>query len=470
MSAWHLRADPTNIGTGPWTSLARSRDFAKDAGQHFRGAAMPILALSHSQRLVAKRLSSRFHRLHSPQLDRIPPSPHLRSKVPWGVVGTIGLIVVIECLIGRNWLDFSDPVSLSWRFSTEAARTEAAGSQLLCLGDSLVKHGLIPSVIEGESGLRTLNLSAARAPTLMTFFLFRRALDAGARPDVIIINAKPAVLIGGPDFNARYFQEVLTFRECVELFQITKRSSFMISMLVGRLLPSLRCRLEVRSNLLATLRGETDRLHDINRTLWRNWTVNGGANIADLDSRYEKKVTRDVARRMQTDLFYVDRMNALAIERLLELAAKRNIPVFWLLTPLAPGLQAFRDQSGSEAGYERFVRSAQWRYPQTLTVLDARRGAYPPWFFVDSTHLNGRGGIALSRAVATALEAELGQSERAAVPRWITLQLSIDHPEVVGRGLEDVQHSKKIVGLETNHGLLFTTEGTENMEKHNLGH
>jgi len=362
----------------------------------------------------------------------------------------IGLIVVIECFVGRNWLDFSDPVSLSWRFSAEAARTEAAGSQLLCLGDSLVKHGLIPSVIEGESGLRTSNLSAARAPILMTYFLFRRALDAGARPDVIIINAKPAVLIGGPDFNTRYFQEVLTLRECVELFQITKRSSFMISMLVGRLLPSLRCRLEIRSNLLAALRGETDRLHDINRTLWRNWTVNGGANIADLDSRYEEKVTTEVARRMQTDVFHVDRMNAEAIERLLQLAAKRNIPVFWLLTPLTPGLQAFRDQSGSEAAYERFVRSAQSRYPQTMTVLDARRGAYPPRFFIDSTHLNGRGGIALSRAVATALEAELGQSEPAMVPRWITLKHSIDHPDVIDLGLEDLEQSKKIVGLASS--------------------
>jgi len=362
----------------------------------------------------------------------------------------IGLIVAIESFVGRNWLDFSDPVSLSWRFSAEAARTEAAGSQLLCLGDSLVKHGLIPSVIEGKSGLRTLNLSAARAPTLMTYFLFRRALDAGARPDVIIINAKPAVLIGGPEFNARYFQEVLTLREWVELFQINRRSSFMISMLVGRLLPSLRCRLEIRSNLLSALRGETDRLHDINRTLWRNWTVNGGANIADLDSRYEEKVTTEVARRMQTNVFHVDRMNAEAIERLLQLAAKRNIPVFWLLTPLTPGLQAFRDQSGSEAAYERFVRSAQSRYPQTMTVLDARRGAYPPRFFIDATHLNGRGGTALSRAVATALEAELGQSERATGPRWITLKHSIDHPDVIDLGLEDVEHSKKIVGLATS--------------------
>lgn len=411
---------------------------------------MPIPALSRSTRLVAGQPSSRFQRLHSAEPDRIPPAPHWNSRIPWGVVGMIGLIVVIEYFVGRNWLDFSDPVSLSWRFSAEAARTEAAGSQVLCLGDSLVKHGLIPSVIEGKSGLRTLNLSAARAPTLMTYFLFRRALDAGARPDAIIINAKPAVLIGGPDFNARYFQEVLTLREWVELFQITRRSSLMISMLVGRLLPSLRCRLEIRSSLLSALGGETDRLHDINRTLWRNWTVNRGAHVADLDFRYDGKVTPEVAAKMQTDIFHVDRMNREAIERLLQLAARRNIPIFWVLTPLTPELQAFRDRSGSEAAYEQFVRSAQSRYPQTTTVLDARRAEFPPRSFVDATHLNGRGAIALSRAVAVVLEAELGQSKRAVAARWITLKPSVDCSDVLALGLEDVEQSKRIVRLSAS--------------------
>jgi hypothetical protein len=285
---------------------------------------------------------------------------------------------------------------------------------------------------------------------LMTYFLLRRALDAGSRPDVIIINAKPAVLIGGPEFNARYFEEILTFREWIELFQITRKSSLMVSMLVGRLLPSLRCRLEIRSNVLSALRGETDLLHYINRTLWRNWTVNGGANIANFDSVCEEKVTAEVARRMQTGIFHVDRMNAEAIERLLKLASERRIPVFWLLTPLTPGLQAVRDQSGSEGAYEQFVRSKQSRYPQTLTVLDARRAAYPTGFFVDSTHLNGRGAIVLSGAVANVLKAEFGESAQAQTARWIALKNSVESLNLDDLRLEDVERSKKIVGLATN--------------------
>ncbi len=99
----------------------------------------------------------------------------------------------------------------------------------------------------------------------------------------------------------------------------------------------------------------------MNRTLWRNWTVNDGANIASFDSACEEKLTAEVARRMQTGIFHVDPMNAEAIERLLKLASERRIPVFWLLTPLTPGLQAVRDQSGSEGAYEQLVRSTQSR-------------------------------------------------------------------------------------------------------------
>ena len=59
------------------------------------------------------------------------------------------------------------------------SKTESPGCDLLCLGDSLIKHGLFPGVIEEETGRRTVNLSAARAPALLTYFFLRRALDAG---------------------------------------------------------------------------------------------------------------------------------------------------------------------------------------------------------------------------------------------------------------------------------------------------
>ena len=283
--------------------------------------------------------------------------------------------MAFETFVGRNWLDFSDPISLSWRYSVRTAESEAPACSLLCLGDSLVKNGIIPSIIENVTGRRTANLAAVRCPTLMSYFLLRRALDAGAQPDAILINAKPAVLLGNADFNARYLQEVLSIRECAELLTMTRKGPLVLSALVSRALPSLRSRLEVRSNLMAALRRQTDPLPEINRVLWRNWTVNAGANVAAAHSSPKAALDPAVGLRLHTGFFHVDPTNETAIERLLELAAQRKIQVFWLLPPLAPDLQALRDKSGAEAGYEHFVRSLQARYPQMIAVLDARRRA-----------------------------------------------------------------------------------------------
>jgi hypothetical protein len=377
-------------------------------------------------------------------------APMRSPPIPWGLAGMLILVVAIECVIGRHWLQFSDPVSLSWRYSAQAAQADAPRSELLCLGDSLVKHGLVPAVIEQGTGRRTVNLSAARCPALMTYFLLRRSLDAGAKPRAIIVNAKPAVLLANPEFNIRYWQEVLTPRECADMLFVSRRARLVVDLVTGRLLPSLRCRLQVRSSLAAALEGRPDPVQALNRVLWRNWTHNSGANISTADSSAGGKSALEVARRNRADVFHVDRTNVVAIERLLQLAAERNIPVFWLLTPLAPELQEFRDSSGAEAGYERFIHSLQARFPQIVTVLDARRATYPAALFADPTHLNGRGAIALSQEVAReigrALEHQGSGAEASA--GWITLNAPVDHPSALGIELEDLERSREIVELD----------------------
>jgi hypothetical protein len=362
----------------------------------------------------------------------------------------IVLVAAIECVIARHWLHFSDPVSLSWRYSAWAAEADAPGCELLCVGDSLIKHGLIPALIERVTGRRTANLSAARCPTLMTYFLLRRALDAGARPRAIIVNAKPAVLLANPDFNTRYWQEVLAPRECAEMLFSTHRGSFVLALVAGRVLPSLRCRLELRSSLAAAMDGRTDRLYAINRVLWRNWSKNRGANISAVDSRVTGAAVREVAERIRADVFHVDPANAEAIELLLQLTAERSIPVYWLLTPLSPELQSFRDGTGAEAGHERFIRALQARFPQVMTVLDARKAGYPAALFADPTHLNRRGAVALSTVVSVQLSRllELESAEAHAKPGWITLNAQVVHPAVEGIELEDLERSREIINLE----------------------
>jgi hypothetical protein len=356
----------------------------------------------------------------------------------------LGLIVTFECFVARNWLDFTDPVSLSWRFSAESIATESQGCELLCLGDSLVKHGLIPRMIEESTGLRTANLSAARAPALLTYFMLRRTVKAGARPKAVIINAKPAILLAGLQFNGQYWQEHVNLREYLDLAALARNGPFCLTTLVGRILPSLRGRLQIQSNVLATLRGEHDQIGAVNRILWRNWSVNRGANIAAADAHPGDQDGRDIEHRLHPGAFFVDRTNAAGLEWIMQLAEEEGISIFWLLPPLSRDLQARRDQSGSEAKYEQLVRSYQERYPRVLTVLDARRGDYAASLFADQTHLNGAGAVFLSRAVANAIKPALASLSLCETSSWLTLDLPTDHRVVP---MEDLDQSREILRL-----------------------
>jgi hypothetical protein len=366
--------------------------------------------------------------------------------MPWGVLGMVGLVLVVEGTVSRRRLEFSDPVRLSWRFAERAARVDARGCEVLCLGDSLVKHGLIPSVMRSESGFTSVNLAAARAPALATYFLLRRAIDSGARPSAIVIDTKPAVLIGGADYNAPYWPAALSPRECLELGWITGKSQLGLAALTARLLPSLESRLELRSGVRDGFVDTRDPIPEINRVLWRNWSVNGGANVASLDSSYGGELSPEIRERLHPDRWYVDRSNAIGIENSLKLAALRGIRLFWLLPPISAGLQRWREQCGSERKYEQFVRSFLARYPRVLTVLDARRVAARSSLYVDATHLSGRGAIVLSRAVARALKEELEDPAADSSGGWVTLA---DPPHDPHRdedcSLEDVERSKQIV-------------------------
>ena len=175
-----------------------------------------------------------------PILDSQPPPRPVaagnvprRRAVPWGLLGMLGLMVVIENIVARDVLDFSDPVSLSWRLAARSARDEAPRCSVLCAGDSLVKHGLIPKVITARSGLASVNLAVARGPAPATFFLVRRALEAGARPAALVVDFKPNVLVGGPRYNVRYWQEILTFRESLDLARSAGSGPLFFELAVG---------------------------------------------------------------------------------------------------------------------------------------------------------------------------------------------------------------------------------------------
>ena len=140
-------------------------------------------------------------------------------RLPLGVLGMIALIGVVETAIALAAPRLRDPVSFSWVYAAEAAKHRAPGSGILCLGDSLAKDGLVSAVLTATTGVPTYNLSAPAAPAPMTECLFRRALDAGARPRAIVLELKPSLLAGGPRYRMRGWQEFLNFSETVSLIR-----------------------------------------------------------------------------------------------------------------------------------------------------------------------------------------------------------------------------------------------------------
>src|SRR5262249_60589538 len=96
----------------------------------------------------------------------------------------------------------------------------------------------------------------------------------------VVVEFKPGVLVGGPSFQLRDWPEVLSPRETLDLIRTTGGATFATELLAGALLPSFRARHDLRDVLRSALRGEAPRVRHMNATCRRNWTVNGGANVA----------------------------------------------------------------------------------------------------------------------------------------------------------------------------------------------
>ena len=364
------------------------------------------------------------------------------TRLPAGLLGMLALVVAVETRVAAGWERVTDPVAFSWRWSAEAAGSLAPGRRVLCVGDSLTKHGLVPGVIEAESGLSAVNLASAAGPAPWTYFVLRRAYDAGARPDAVVINFKPSVLAGGPKYQARDWPEVLDARETVELLRAAGGGSFAASLIVGKLLPSVRARHDLRDNIARALRGEPSRLGLLNAICRRNWSRHDGANLAMIRPGYDGSVSAEQHAALLSDRFYVHKVNAVFARRAIGLATARGAKVFLVIPPMVPEVTERRARSGSESGFTEFVAGLRREFPD-LSVVDARGSRYPAGAFVDATHLNRRGSVALSvetaRVLRVALDTPGGASE------WHHLPTYRERPDPVP--LEDAEQSRIALGL-----------------------
>ena len=361
------------------------------------------------------------------------------------------LVALTERFVDRHYLDFTNAAADNWSYSACQARRKTDPGMILCFGTSLAKYGVVAPLIERATGHRTFNLAVCRGQMPSTYFLFRRAIDAGARPAAVLLDCQdgpPACATPEPraeaiDANLRQWPELLTWGDCLDLAWTARDARFVAEMAIAGLIPSSKARFEIRSSVLTALRGEPAVSRRDTLALRRNWTLNKGtmlmprrqATPADDHDPLPEDIpatTKQPPARPPRN-----RLSDAYIRRLLELAAAHKIPVFWLLPPVAPAKQAERDREGYTAYFTEQALRAEAAY-HGVTVLDARRSRYRTALFHDAVHLDRRGALPGPPTWGRRLPAPWKVRLQAA--RWVNLPPFRDRPVEIA--LEDVIESR----------------------------
>jgi hypothetical protein len=207
-------------------------------------------------------------------------------------------------------------------------------------------------------------------------------------------------------------------------------------MTASRLVPSYCHRAWLRARTLAALRGLPGPSPAEVQIAARNWEANRGAQVMPADPAAAGRAHHWNEIYIQDPSLVCHPVNAAYIDRFLKLAASRRIPVIWLVPPILGRMQTRREILAIDAAYmTRVVLPRVGRFPN-VTLVDGRHAGYGPELFVDAAHLDRRGAVAFSEAVADLLR-------RPSPGRWV--ELPPPRPTSAGMPLEDLRDSTAIV-------------------------
>ncbi len=357
------------------------------------------------------------------------PSTSRRLRVtaaPFGLIGAIALIFAGESTIVRNKLDTMD--GGLWMY--EAARANMAANvkdaRVLYFGDSLIKLGVSPRVVEARSGLKGHNLAIPGSPAPVSYILFRRALEAGARPEAVVVDYMPCLLDTDPWPNITNWPFILTYADCLEMAWHARDPKLFAALALRESIPSVAYRESLRANIQLALKGmgELNRLGVL--VALRAWKANQGLAIEGY--RFNPAIDIKIAALTLFSDVRCRPINQHYVDKFMALAAARQIKVFWVMPPHMPIMQAEVERNGYDAKHEALVRSMLGRYPD-LTVVDGRKANYSPGSFIDTHHLSFSGAHTFSEELGAILRDRLDHPEPG--PKWVNLPPFRDRPPTI---------------------------------------
>jgi hypothetical protein len=324
-------------------------------------------------------------------------------RVPLGLLGMLLLVAGIEPRLGRISREYADIVVRDWQKTRQESNRDLRGFHVLCFGDSQVKTGVAPQVIEARTGLRAYNFALIGGQAPSSYFMLRRALKRGARPEAVVVDFLPPLLGLGLERNHRNLPELIGLPEAIELAWSTRDPGAFLALATAIVLPSIRARHDLREGVVAALHGRSASRR--NESFYkRNRRQNLGALLLE-----PKALAEDPGLWYRTNYpapWTCRAVHASYLDRFLALAAANRITVYWLLPPLAPAAQAFCEERGQDARYEQFVRRTLERHGN-LVVVDGRHAGYREPQFIDTVHMNAQAAAAQSAGLAAILRSSL---------------------------------------------------------------
>ena len=325
---------------------------------------------------------------------------------PRGLIGALVLIGLVELAVGRFADLPSRPEAVVWREADRAARSEAVGADVLILGDSLVKFGLLPGVLAERTGLRAVNLAVSGGMAASSDLLLEHALDAGARPRVVVLECLPRLLQLGPDHDLPYWAEIAGPGESLALAAEARDPELLGGLLLPRVLPSLAGRDAIRQAIAAGTTRPLRRDRRTARVFLREppGERRGAGRVVGADRRRPRRLAgRLLPGRL--DLPPGQRPPAPPIARPRRVARHPRRLGDAAGPPGAPcerlGSTAF------DAKFARFLDGYRRFYPH-LTIIDGRGAAFDPGDFWDPHHLARDGAVRFSVGVAAVLDGPAG--------------------------------------------------------------
>jgi hypothetical protein len=343
------------------------------------------------------------------------------GALPIGLVGALLAAAAFELWLSTRRHEFTPMLPAAFHYAYDRAG-QVQGHKVLLFGDSQVKHGIDPRAISQTHG-PTFNLACNGARPIVSWALLKRALDAGARPDAVVVDFQTTLLQQDPTNDVAGLAEVLSVPDAWRLAH-RARQPVLFAQLMAHRLPSLSGRDRLRGAACDLLSGR--RLVPEGKgclAAYQAWDAQDGANLWEQPHpRLEDGRFFDEAQAEFFGEWFCHPLNAVYVNDFLRLAESRGIPVYWVAFPTRQRLREWSDRLGNTGKLTTMLRSAAARYPN-LTVVDARDIGYADDLFMDGGHLLRPGSERLSRRLADLIAAR-GEPVDASGPRYERLSPS----------------------------------------------